>query len=644
MNRIRKFYLLVTEIGLPSLVALLVYRFKIKTGVINSSSLIKRANSKLIEFDIYRLLPPDQFNFSFGSDKLTDTFQSADEIVDGMFHPFGGQIEPLDFSLLQPLLDWTKYTDVVGDRDIKFLWEPARFGWALPLARAFAIASKETYAEAFWKLTEELIAANPAYLGPNWVSAQEVALTAMNWLLVLPILKSAKCTTPARLKTIVNSLWQHFIRIQPSLTYAKSQNNNHLLSEALGLYMLGSFFAPQSSSAARWKLQGAALFENTLLQQIEPDGTYVQHSTNYHRMMLQLSLIYNTLIQSAGKSLPQPVMERLAAATRWMEDQMAPASGELPNLGHNDGTLLIPFGCQNYNDYRPTLQAANRAFVGQEALPSGKWDELSAWLNLPAGKPVETSLSTTSPAIHKVGTHEMWATLRAVQFHGRPAHADQLHVDLWWDGYNIARDAGTFSYNASSPWQNALASTRVHNTITIDQADQMVRAGKFLWLGRANASWLSAQTENTISASHNGYAHLGAHHTRTLTYLRDNGFSVEDQIDLKNPPVPHEITLHWLLPDWQWNWKKGILTLTHDNHQIELGIRCNLLASTTEVPLDSVHLVRAGIDLMGGKNDEIMGWVSPTYNMKIPTLSLSLSWISTQSITINSDWKLRKDS
>ena len=174
------------------------------------------------------------------------SIEIADEITRGLYRPFGGEPRPLDLSLPQPLRDWTEYGDTVGIVDIKNIWEPARFSWALYLARAYSVTSKESYLESFWQYFESFCTTNPAYLGPNWVSAQEVALRAINWLMILPILEQASCTTPARLELMKKSLWQHLLRIPPTIAYAKSQNNNHLLSEALGMYLLGGFFASQS--------------------------------------------------------------------------------------------------------------------------------------------------------------------------------------------------------------------------------------------------------------------------------------------------------------------------------------------------------------------------------------------------------------
>ena len=85
------------------------------------------------------------------------------------------------------------------------------------------------------------------------------------------------------------------------------------------------------------------------------------------------------------------------------------------------------------------------------------------------------------------GDENSWALIRAGRYTRRPFQADQLHVDLWWQGINLARDAGTYLYNGSPPWNNGFAGTAVHNTVTVDNHDQMRRAGRFLWLDWAQA-------------------------------------------------------------------------------------------------------------------------------------------------------------
>lgn len=44
------------------------------------------------------------------------------------------------------------------------------------------------------------------------------------------------------------------------------------------------------------------------------------------------------------------------------------------------------------------------------------------------------------------------AMLRYPRFRFRPSQADALHLDLWLEGRNLLRDAGTYSYNTESAW------------------------------------------------------------------------------------------------------------------------------------------------------------------------------------------------
>ncbi len=175
---------------------------------------------------------------------------------------------------------------------------------------------------------------------------------------------------------------------------------------------------------------------------------------------------------------PHQTSQSLGRASHWLFSMLDPASGRTPNLGANDGALILPLAAASFNDFRPTVQAAARAFLRFQ-LPGGAWDEMALWLGLGAHeKSYESNLYM---ADHLRGPGS-WAYLRATQFHSRLGHMDQLHFDLWWRGLNIARDAGTYLYNADPPWNNPLVVSTVHNTVTVDSRDQMTRGGRFITL------------------------------------------------------------------------------------------------------------------------------------------------------------------
>ena len=99
--------------------------------------------------------------------------QEADEIVEGKFRLFGSEPVPLQLTFNEPLHHWTEYEthhQLLDDLytlvpDVKFLWEPARFGWTYILGRAYYVSGKERYAEAFWKYFEQFADGNPSNLG-----------------------------------------------------------------------------------------------------------------------------------------------------------------------------------------------------------------------------------------------------------------------------------------------------------------------------------------------------------------------------------------------------------------------------------------------------------------------------------------------
>ncbi len=648
MNKVRELLLLVKEIGFSDIFSYGVYQCQLRSGIL-------RRRTPLNGYPSVKPQPvqsePDLTLYASNWQKITpqaswSLIQFSTHLTNSAsFRPYGGIPVPLILNPpLHRLKHWSGYSNTVVGVDIKNIWEPARFTWAIDLARAYRANPLEDYADFFWGKVEEFIASNPVNCGPNWASAQEVALRLISWIIALGALKDAKATTPQHTAKITQSIWQQGCRILPTLNYARSQNNNHILSEALGLIFAGSFLQPITPRAVKWIQKGEQEFERALLKQIDDEGTYSQHSANYHRMMLQLALLYNAHLRKSGRMMPAVIKQRLALASRWLITQLDGISGRLPNLGHNDGSLILALGCSEYRDYRPTAQAAALAFLGAPCLPPGEWDQLAQWLELNPPKESVSPMQVNSPAVHKVQNAHVWGTLRGVKFHGRPAHADQLHADLWWDGINIARDAGTFSYNDAPPWQNTLDATRVHNTITIDGRDQMTRVSRFLWLDQANAAWLPEADTSRICALHNGYHKIGYAHERCLELTPDGGFLVTDRLRaFPRERREHFFSIHWLLPDWKWEHDQENLLLTGEKRNIHLHIHAvNALDGAAILPQDVV-LIRGGQTLLGSCQDPVRGWESDTYGEKHVALSYSLSFRASGSMLITTEWKLSNE-
>lgn len=569
----------------------------------------------------------------------------ADEIVAGRVRLFGGVTVPLQLNFIEPLQHWTEYetgkTPIPSSQhsDIKYLWEPARFGWAFILGRAYHVSGKEKYAETFWKYFEQFTEGNPAYFGPHWMNGQEVAIRLLAFVWAVQVFETAASSSQDRRLRLIQSIAVHAARIPPTLVYARSQNNNHLILEAAALFTAGV-----SLNETKWSDLGWSWLNRGLQRQISSYGEYIQHSTNYHRLILQTILWVDAILRSRGERWPAATYEAVIRASHWLFSMIDPTTGVTPNLGANDGALLLPLSASPINDFRPTVQAAARAFL-RTGLPTGVWDEMSLWLGL---SPSKRTADSDAYMTDHLRARNSWGYLRASRFKSRLSHMDQLHFDLWWRGVNIAQDAGTFLYNAAAPWDNPLVSTRVHNTLTVDGRDQMTRAGRFLTL-----DWFPAYSKSVLEADenilgrilsyHKGYRRLGIRHERVVTVFTDERWEIKDNL-VYTRPGEHLFHLHWLLPDWDWEF---------ENRKLGYGIKLKSpdgwvkLLVTPDQRLSSNDsqfiIVRAG-SLIYGRCQPLPfeGWVSPTYGQKIPAVSLTLEVTSFKSFKLVSEFIFQK--
>ncbi|MBN1230373.1 MAG: alginate lyase family protein [Anaerolineales bacterium] len=608
----------VQELGVKKITFSVVYRLLSKTGLYRLRSAIFHNKSVPIKI-IPSLFPEIPELLHLDEHGKTKIIKEADEILHGKITLFGEVEVKLDYHHPLSLQHWSEYhLENINGKDIKFFWEPARFTWVLPLIKAYQVTGNEIYAHFFLDKLIEFVEHNPKDQGIQWISAQEVGIRLI--MLIIAANGFAESSIDSPLQQLLSAvLPAHADRIPPTLIYARAQNNNHLFSEAVALFTAGVFL-PQHPRAKKWKRLGKKRINQAVLDQISPSGAYVQNSTNYHRLMLQLCIWMNFLGRISGDQLSSEVKERIKASIFWLGALTDPSSGKVPNLGPNDGALLFSNDSCDFQDYRPTIQAASRDFLGSSMYKPGPWDELSDWFSIPQSNSIIEPIKNFSDPI-LIHSQKSRVYLRAAKFHDRPGHADQLNVDLWWRDENLIIDPGTYLYNAEPPWQNALGGTDVHNTITIDGLDQMTRAGKFLWLDWAQAKMDSRIQNDMIqkyTASHNGYQKRGVIHQRSVSTETDTEiWLVEDELILdKQRTSPIDVRLQWLLPDWDWS---------HEGNSFSFQSPYGLWAIRISSDLEDADfaLVRAGELLVGkGEARPYQGWRSISYAKISPALSL----------------------
>jgi hypothetical protein len=158
------------------------------------------------------------------------------------------------------------------------------------------------------------------------------------------IFEAASVSTPEHKRQLAVSVAAHAVRIPPTLLYARSQHNNHLLTEAAGLLTAG-LALPDHPEASRWRALGWRWLNHGLRSQIDGYGEYAQHSTNYQRLMLQIVLWTNALCSNNSSRTyrwPHQTLEAVRRSVHWLLSLLDFESGGTPNLGANDGAYIFP--------------------------------------------------------------------------------------------------------------------------------------------------------------------------------------------------------------------------------------------------------------------------------------------------------------
>jgi hypothetical protein len=521
---------------------------------------------------------------------------------------------------------WTEMRFASDDYgDLKFILEPSRFLFVYPLASAYSISGDERFPEAFWSAIEDWADNSPPMSGPLWICGQESSLRILTWSFALYAFLHSPATTPRRVALLLSMIAAHAWRTTQTVGYARSQRSNHLFSEAVGLWTAGTLY-PELTDAAAWQKQGAGLLGEAVMDQITPEGACVQDSFNYQRMVLHLLLWTLRLAEIHNIRLDPEIRSRTASAFEFIRKFVDSRSGRAPNHGSNDGSHILPLAACDYGDYRPLMRIGSCVLDHPSTLPPGPWDEAALWLCGKSTKSVEHEPDykiSSSPGYHRIGTKNSWALVRAGRYTRRPFQADQLHVDLWYHGLNLAGDAGTYLYNGEPPWNNGLAGTAVHNTVMVDRRDQMRRAGRFLWLDWAQASGRSFSTRlsktstdspDCFEGEHNGYRRLGVTHRRMVQCVTEDAWVIVD--DLLGTGE-HELRLHWLLPDLPFE-----VSATSPFCAVLSAEKVRFRWSVFSIAPGSAGVIRAGKSLTGDGDHELLGWESPTYGQRCPAISL----------------------
>lgn len=447
-------------------------------------------------------------------------------------NPFNGKSYP------DPHLHFTKLPDfhpAVGD--IKNIWEASRFEWVVTLARAYAITADEKYLLTLNTWLRDWAKHNPLNAGPNWKCGQEASIRVFNLLLAAFILNQELNSS----KALVNLVAAHLKRIKPNILYAIAQDNNHGTSEAAGLLLGGTWLASQDAATGnqynKYIRKGRKWLENRLNKLVASDGSFSQHSVNYHRVLVDtLSFVEFFRVHFNQAPFSEPFLFKTQKAIEWLTLFTNPVNGYAPLIGANDGARLLNLTSTTYRDCRPSVQFANALFNKTIIFEQGFHDEPLYWLKVSELSSQKVSLKPgrmLSGGYTILQKDEITVFIRWPWFRFRPSHNDVMHMDVWYKGENVLPDAGTYSYNPDEDLTSLdLKSVRYHNTVSFDNEEQMPKISRFLlgnWLKPISIGKVDSSPEGAVTWVGSYKDNIGNFHQRKVTLI-ENQVIIEDTL------------------------------------------------------------------------------------------------------------------
>lgn len=379
---------------------------------------------------------------------------------------------------------WTEIEDLSSEAgDIKFTWEKSRFSYLYTIIR-YDYHFDEDHSSFVFHEIEDWIDRNPINQGPNYKCSQETSLRILNWTFALYFYRNSEYLTEDFFQKMMHSVYWQIRHVRSNIHFSRiSVRNNHAITETLTLY-LTSLLYPFFPDADERKKKGKAWFEEEIAYQVYEDGTFLQFSMNYHRVVIQLLTWAIGLAELNHEWYKDVVYERAYKSVDFLFQCQEDSNGWLPNYGSNDGALFFKLSQNDYRDYRPQLDALYQMLTGKNLYSDDYEDKNWYGISIKKYPSIERKYGCISYPVsgyYLIRENDTLTFTHCGNYKDRPAHADNMHIDVWYKGENMLLDAGSYKYNTTPEFSKYFGGTESHNTVMLGDNDQMLKGGRFIW-------------------------------------------------------------------------------------------------------------------------------------------------------------------
>ncbi len=418
---------------------------------------------------------------------------------------------------------WSEIPDFSYEAgDIKYVWEKSRFTYLLTIIRN-DYHNDDDHSEFVFSEIESWIDANPVNQGPNWRCSQEISLRIFNWCYALSFYKHSPALTERRWYKIQHVIYWSLHHVYHHIDFSRiAVRNNHALTETLFLALSNLLF-PFIPETLKWARKGRKWFEEEVDCQIYEDGTYLQFSMNYHRVVIQLLTLGISMTEKHQKFFSRKTYDKAYKSLNFLYQCLQEENGFLPNYGANDSAWFFPLSDTDYGDFRPQLNSLHRMLTGKYLYENRNIKEEALWMGAEnyirkhyysVLKKQRGALEFPAGGYYIIREENTFTFIKCGKYKDRPSHADNLHIDIWHKGRNILCDGGSYKYNTEEKLVKYFSGTESHNTVMLEDCSQMMKGPHFTWF-----NWTQALFAELIE-NEEEYIFIGK--VKCFTYLNNN--------------------------------------------------------------------------------------------------------------------------
>ena len=511
-----------------------------------------------------------------------------------------------------------------GGADIKNVWELSRFAWMQTLALAALVCpqKRSDFYRAAVSLFGDWLANNQPNAGVNWNCGQETAIRLVSVALSMRIFNALGLFKNSDLPLLREFFEVSARRILANLPYALSQNNNHGISETVGLIVASDV----CGLSPKYRRRGIDALNRQLKSLFYEDGSFSQYSNNYERVALDMLLCAASAEISAGFEIPKLWSGVLARAANFLEMQLNRADGSLPRWGADDGAKILRLSADPYGDFRQTIAACRRASGTPCGFDCSGHSQTSILLfgAAPECRPLaQPGRFLTETGYAGARNKNFFIFTRSGNYRHRVSHEDQMSLWIEFGGGEFVSDPGTFSYNAKPPFDSGFASAEFHNVVAWEGGRYTLKISRFL---RLPAPRCSAEFDGDVLRMR-AQAGFGAD---SKCSLGRRVRAAEDCVEVRDSASsgsPRKFCLRWLV-------------------NAESAEKISETAAVFETPNGKIRLdvgapLPFRLEIIKAESGSAQGWISPAYNRLKPAFLAKAELVeAAKSVEFNSIFKI----